>query len=128
MSRRKQAADEPEETAPEPSRAAGGCVLAVLVIGATAVLFAVLGSVAVLAVWAVGAVALRRAVRSPVSDSSAPPPPREGRPSCRECAGHKLVGVTPSGTQKGMLIYKTASPNAPNHTHVHMAPGEVNEQ
>ncbi|MFF4943718.1 hypothetical protein [Streptomyces rubiginosohelvolus] len=128
MSRRKKATEELEEAASEPSRAAGGCVLAVLVLVAGAVLFAVLGTLAVLIVWAVGAVALRRAVRRPLSDSSAPPPPREGRPSCRECAGHTLVSVTPSGTQKGMLIYKTASPERPNHTHVHIAPGEVNER
>ncbi|MEU2799037.1 hypothetical protein [Streptomyces sp. NPDC007117] len=128
MSRRKKDAEEAEETAPAPSRAAGGFVLAVLALVAGAVLFAALGTLAVLVVWAVGAVALRRAVRRPVSDSSAPPPPREGRPSCRECAGHTLVSVAPSGTQKGMLIYKTASPERPNHTHVHIAPGEVNEQ
>ncbi|MFB8101336.1 hypothetical protein ACFC3O_00615 [Streptomyces sp. NPDC056007] len=124
MSRRKKA----EETAPEPSRVAGGCVLAVLVLGLGAVLFAVLGTLAVLVVWTVGALALWRTVRRPVSDSSAPPPPREGRPSCRECAGHTLVSVASSGTQKGMLIYKTASPERPNHTHVHIAPGEVNER
>ncbi|MFF9639406.1 hypothetical protein ACF1D2_33105 [Streptomyces bacillaris] len=118
---RKRAAEEPEETTPDPSRAAGGCVLAVLVLGLGAALFAVLGTIAVLVVWAAGALALWRTVRRPVSDSSAPPPPREERPSCRECAGHTLVSVTPSETQKGMLIYQTASPDRPHHTHVHIA-------
>lgn len=63
-------------------------------------------------VWAVGAWQM--------SDSSATPPPGKGRPSCRECAGHELVGVTPSENQKGMLIYTTAPPDRPNHTHVHV--------
>lgn len=76
MSRRKKPVEEPEETAPGPSRAAGGCVLAVLVLGLTAVLFAVLGSVAVLAVWAAGGVALRWAVRRPNKiENHSPPPP-----------------------------------------------------
>ncbi|MET8841461.1 hypothetical protein ABZW67_15375 [Streptomyces rubiginosohelvolus] len=79
MSRRKKAVEEPEETAPEPSRAAGGCVLAALVIALGAVLFAVLGTLAVLVVWAVGAVALRRAARSvPSAANPAPPPVPEG--------------------------------------------------
>lgn len=76
------------------------------------------GIYAVPVVWAIGAWQM--------SDSSATPPPGEGRPSCRECAGHTLVGVTPSETRKGMLIYKSAPPDRPNHTHIHMAPGEVN--
>ncbi|MFI2084339.1 hypothetical protein ACH43Y_28770 [Streptomyces rubiginosohelvolus] len=78
MSRRKKAVEEPEETAPEPSREAGGCVLAALVIALGAVLFAVLGTLAVLVVWAVGAVALRRAVRRPNKiENHSPPPPRD---------------------------------------------------
>ncbi|WP_354596832.1 hypothetical protein R1Y80_09795 [Streptomyces sp. JL1001] len=78
MSRRKKATEEPEETAPEPSRAAGGCVLAVLALVAGAVLFAALGNVAVLAVWAAGAFALRWAVRRPNKiDNHSPPPPRD---------------------------------------------------
>ncbi|MFJ9318267.1 hypothetical protein [Streptomyces globisporus] len=79
MSRRKKATEAPEKTAPEPSRAAGGCVLAVLAIGVTAALFAMLGTLAVLVVWAVGAVALRRAAKSvPSAANPAPPPPPEG--------------------------------------------------
>ncbi|NUS76693.1 MAG: hypothetical protein HOV70_10900 [Streptomyces sp.] len=78
MSRRKQATEELEEAASEPSRAAGGCVLAVLVLVAGAVLFAVLGTLAVVVVWAVGAVALRRAARSvPSAANPAPPGPSE---------------------------------------------------
>ncbi|MER6191789.1 hypothetical protein [Streptomyces cyaneofuscatus] len=76
MSRRKQAAEEPEETASAPSRVAGGCVLAVLVLGLGAVLFAVLGTLAVLVVWAAGGVALRWAVRRPNKiNKHSPPPP-----------------------------------------------------
>ncbi|MFJ2848312.1 hypothetical protein [Streptomyces rubiginosohelvolus] len=80
MSRRKKGAvEEPEETAPEPSRAAGGCVLAVLVLGLGAVLFVALGTLAVLVVWAVGAVALWRGARSvPSAANPAPPPVSEG--------------------------------------------------
>ncbi|SBV00582.1 hypothetical protein YW5DRAFT_01911 [Streptomyces sp. Ncost-T6T-1] len=78
MSRRKKPTEEPEETPPEPSRAAGGCVLAVLVLGLGAVLFAALGSVAVLVVWAAGGVALWRTVRSvPSAANPAPPGPSE---------------------------------------------------
>ncbi|MFF5891195.1 hypothetical protein ACFY72_20790 [Streptomyces globisporus] len=76
MSRRKRADETPEETSPEPSRAAGGCVLAALALGAGAVLFAVLGTVAVLVVWAAGAFALRWAVRRPNKiNKHSPPPP-----------------------------------------------------
>lgn len=64
-------------------------------------------------VWAVGAWQM--------SDWSATPPPEEGRPSCRECAGHELVSVTPLESQKGMLIYTSAPPDRPNYTHVHIA-------
>jgi len=115
----------PEEPPEEPSRAAGGCVLMVLVGAATAVVFAVSPTVGVLALWAIGAVTLWRAADRRVSDSSATPPPQEERPSCDECAGHELVSVTPLEGQKGMLIYKTAPANRPNHTHVHIAEDET---
>ncbi|MHC3451262.1 hypothetical protein [Streptomyces prasinus] len=111
----------------EPSRAAGGCVLVVLGGAAVAAVFAVAEEAGVLTVWAVAVTALWRAARRPVSDSSAPPPPGEDRPSCSECAGHEFVGVTPSRTQKGMLIYTSAPPDRPNHTHIHIAKGEVNQ-
>lgn len=55
-----------------------------------------------------------------MSDSSATPPPGEGRPSCSECAGHELVSVTPLGDRAGMLIYKTSPADHPNHTHIHI--------
>lgn len=64
-------------------------------------------------VWAIGAWQM--------SDSSATPPPGEDRPSCSECAGHELVSVTPSETQKGMLIYSFALADRPNHTHIHLS-------
>ncbi|MFF7534890.1 hypothetical protein ACIP6Q_39130 [Streptomyces bobili] len=103
----------------EPSRAAGGCVLVVLGAAAAAGLFAVDEAVGVLGVTVAGAVALWRSARR-LSDSSAPPPPGEDRPSCRECAGHSLVSVTPLAGQKGMLIYTSAPPGTSNYTHVHI--------
>ncbi|WP_328934165.1 MULTISPECIES: hypothetical protein [unclassified Streptomyces] len=72
------------------------------------------------AVWAIGAWQM--------SDTSATPPPRVARPSCRECAGHELVGVTPLAGRKGMLIYKTSPPGEPHRTHLHVAAGEVNSE
>ncbi|GAA3854093.1 hypothetical protein GCM10023084_05380 [Streptomyces lacrimifluminis] len=113
-----------EEPSEEPSRTAGACVLVVLAGIATAALFAVSPTVGVLALWVVGALLLWRSARR-MSDSSATPPPQEDRPSCDECAGHDLVSVTPLEGQKGMLIYTTAVPDRPNHTHIHIA-GEVN--
>jgi len=110
-----------EEEREEPSQTAGACVLVALAGVAVAVLFAVSYIVAVLTLWAVGALLLWRAARRRVSDSSATPPPGEERPSCRECAGHELVSVTPLEGQKGMLIYKTAPVDRPNHTHIHLA-------
>jgi len=71
----------------EPSRAAGGCVLVVLGGGATAVVFAVSPEAGVLAVWTVGVLAVWRAARRRVSDSSATPPPREVPPSGDVYAG-----------------------------------------
>lgn len=70
-------------------------------------------------VWVIGAWQM--------SDTSATPPPREGRPSCRECAGHELVSVTPLKGQKGMSIYATVNPDRPNYTHTHVGRQEVNE-
>lgn len=100
---------------------AGGCVLLVLAAVVVAAVFKASQTVGILGLWVVGAVALWRSARSKKSDSSATPPPEEGRPSCRECAGHELVSVAPLEGQKGMLIYTTASPDRPNHTHVHIA-------
>ncbi|KJK40242.1 hypothetical protein UK15_07780 [Streptomyces variegatus] len=109
----------PEETE-ERSTAAGGCVLVVLGGVPLAVCWAVSDVAGVLAVWVVGVAALWWSARRRMSDSSATPPPEEGRPSCHECAGHTLIRVTPSQSQKGMLIYTTAPPDRPNHTHVHV--------
>ncbi|MFE6486607.1 hypothetical protein ACFVGN_27240 [Streptomyces sp. NPDC057757] len=122
MAARKQAAEEPEE----PSRAAGACVLVVLVGVVVGAAFAVDEAAGVLLVVTAGMFTVWRAARR-VSDSSATPPPREGRPSCRMCAGQEPVSVTPSGPQKGMLIYSYTLPNRPNHTHLHIAE-EVNDQ
>jgi hypothetical protein len=116
MAAKKERAEELEE----PSRAAGACVLVVIAAVVIAVVFALSPVAGVLSLWAVGVVALWRSARR-MSDSSATPPPGEARPSCRECAGHELVSVTPLEGQKGMLIYTTASPDRPNHTHIHLA-------
>ncbi|MFM9566134.1 hypothetical protein [Streptomyces turgidiscabies] len=116
------APEEPEER----SAAAGVCVLVVLGGAATAAVFAVSAVAGVLAVWAVGTLLLWRSARRRVSDSSATPPPQDDRPSCHECTGHELVSVAPLEGRKGMLIYKTAPPDRPSHTHIHLAPGEVN--
>ncbi len=110
----------------QPSRAAGACVLVVLAGVLVAVAFAVDEAAGVLLIVTAGGVALWCSVRR-VSDSSATPPPEVGRPSCHECAGHELVSVTPSRTQKGMLIYTSVSPDRPNHTHVHVAEGAIQE-
>ncbi|MGW5130373.1 hypothetical protein [Streptomyces sp. NPDC004135] len=110
----------PVEEPERRSGVAGGCVLVVLGGVPLAVVWALSVEAGVLAVWVAAVVAVWWSARRRVSDSSAPPPPREGRPSCRECAGHELIGVTPSETQKGMLIYTTAPPDRPNHTHVHV--------
>ena len=121
MARRPDSAEEERE----PSRAAGACVLVVLGGAVLATVFAVSPDAGVLTVWVVGGVAVWRCARRRVSVSSAPPPPEEGRPSCDECAGHRLVGVTPSETQRGMLIYTTVPPDRPNHTHVHIVEGVI---
>ncbi|MDQ0933786.1 hypothetical protein [Streptomyces turgidiscabies] len=120
-SQKKTPAEEPEE----PSRAGGACVLVVLAAVVVAVVFAVSPTVGVLSLWTLGVLLLWRSARRRMSDSSATPPPQEDRPSCDECAGHNLVSVTPLEGQKGMLIYTTAVPDRPNHTHIHIA-GKVN--
>lgn len=115
-----------KESAEEPSRAAGACVLVVLGVAGTAAVFVLAPDAGVLAVWVAGGVAVWRSARR-MSGLSATPPPQEGRPSCSECAGHELLNVTPLEGQKGMLIYSIADPDRPNHTHVHVARGEVTE-
>jgi hypothetical protein len=111
---KKRAAPEPEES----SRAAGACVLVVLGGVVVAIAFAIDEAVGVLLVVVSGTVALWRSVRRTANPA---PPPGEERPSCRECAGHELLSVTPlDGPQKGMSIYTSAPPDRPNHTHVHI--------
>jgi len=111
-----------KESSEEPGRTAGACVLVVLAGVVTAVVFAVSPTAGVLAVWVVGTVLLWRSVRRTANPA---PPPGEERPSCDECAGHKLVSVAPLEGRKGMLIYTTVAPGLPNYTHIHIA-GEVN--
>jgi hypothetical protein len=123
MGAKKQSVEELEE----PSRAAGACVLVAVAGGVVGAVFAVDEGAGVLFVVGVGAVAVWRAARRRVSDSSAPPPREEGRPSCRECAGHRLVSVTPLEGREGMLIYKTAPADRPNHTHIHVVPAPGSE-
>jgi hypothetical protein len=71
------ASEEPEE----PSRAAGGCVLVVVVGGVTAVVFAVSPTAGVLSLWTLGVLLLWRSARRRMSDSSATPPPEAVAPS-----------------------------------------------
>lgn len=118
MAGRKQAAEEPEER----SALAGAVVVVLLLAVVFGALFAWSDAVGILATVAACTAAVWWSVTRRVSDSSAPPPPGEQRPSCRECAGHTLIGVAPLEGQKGMLIYKSAPPDRPNHTHVHIAP------
>ena len=130
MSRRKRRPDpEPEEEPddePEPpvegSPAAGILTLAVLGAGAAAGVYAASPEAGVLGLWAVGTGSLWWSCRRSVPRAANPaPPPGEKRPSCSECAGHTLLDVAPlSGAQKGMLIYKSAPPDRPNHTHIHL--------
>lgn len=110
-----------DQEEPEPSRAAGTCVLVVAAGGVTGAVFAASPTAGVLGFWVVGGVLLWRSVRYRVSDMPATPPPGEDRPSCGECAGHELVSVTPLETQKGLTIYKTTDPEHPNHTHIHVS-------
>lgn len=58
----------------QPSKAAGACVLVVLGGVALAVVWAASPEAGVLTVWGVGTIALWKAARKPVSDSSATPP------------------------------------------------------
>ncbi|MET7944266.1 hypothetical protein [Streptomyces sp. NPDC005302] len=109
----------PEPEPEERSAAAGACVLIVLAGVVIAVAFACSPIAGVLGLWVAGAVLLWRSARR-VSDSSATPPPREGLPSCRKCAGQELVDGAPSEPQKGMLIYRFALPKRPGHTHIHI--------
>jgi len=117
---------EPEDER-EPSRAAGGCVLVALVGLALAVVFARSSTAGVITVWVVGMAAVWRAARRRMSDSSATPPPEERTPSCDECAGQELLSVTPSESQKGMLIYSFALAKRPGHTHLHITK-DANDQ
>lgn len=104
--------EKPEE---ERSPLAGACVLVVLGGVVVAAAFAIDEAVGVLLVVVAGTFALWRSVRRTANPA---PPPGVDRPSCRECAGHELLGVK---AQKGMLIYTSAPPDRPNHTHVHVA-------
>lgn len=118
--------DAPEGTEPEADKRAPVKRLALLSAAGYVVLASDYTTYAVgggCVAWVVAALAVghggRREVEK-VSDSPAPPPPPPERPSCSECAGHELVSVTPLNGQKGMLIYKTAPADRPNHTHIHL--------
>lgn len=81
-------ADETPVEEPEgASRAGGGCVLFGLGGGALAAVFAVSPDAGVLTVWGLGGAVLWWAVRRPVSDSSATPPPLPETPSGDVFAG-----------------------------------------
>ncbi|MEU3620619.1 hypothetical protein ABZ725_51545 [Streptomyces sp. NPDC006872] len=75
----------------EPSRTAGGCVLAVLAGAAAAALFAVDEALGVLTLVTVGWVAVWRSARRRMSDSSATPPPRGADPESDDAARRRLA-------------------------------------
>lgn len=119
--------DAPEGTEPEPDKRAPVKRLALLGAAGYVVLASDYTTYAVgggCVAWGVAALAVGYGGRRPEDDVSdlreAPPPPLPERPSCSECAGHDLLSVTPLEGQKGMLIYKTAPPDRPNHTHIHV--------
>lgn len=114
-----------DQESEERSPLAGACVLVALAGVVVAIAFAIDEAVGVLLVVAAGTVALWRSVRRTANPA---PPPAGERPSCRECAGHELLSVTPlTGSQKGMCMYTSASPDSPNRTHVHIT-GEVSDR
>lgn len=97
------AAKKRDEEAVESSRAAGGCVLAVLAGGATGAVFAASPTVGVLGVWGIGAAALWWSVRRRVSDMPATPPPTSAPPLGDVYAGGEdriaRVEYDPSGAR-----------------------------
>ncbi|WP_420034687.1 hypothetical protein ACN2WE_21405 [Streptomyces sp. cg28] len=115
------AADQPDTEEPGTSRAAGGCVLLGLAAAPIGIAFAVSTEAGILATWLAATAAIWWAARRRMSDSSAPPPPPPQHPTCRKCAGQSPLSVTPSETQKGMLIYSYELPKRPGHTHIHIA-------
>jgi len=123
MAHEKRDGNPAEEPPKERSALAGALVLAVVAGAVLAGVWAASAEAGILAVWVVGVAAVWWSARRRVSVSSVTPPPGEGRPSCRECAGHTLVDVTPLEGEEGMLIYKTVPPDRPNHTHIHVAAG-----
>ncbi|MFP3990667.1 hypothetical protein U9R90_25020 [Streptomyces sp. E11-3] len=81
------AAEKQPAEGPEPSRLAGGCVLALLTGVAFTIVFALSYVAGVLAVWSVSTAVLWWTVRRRMSDSSATPPPRGVVPSGDVYAG-----------------------------------------
>jgi hypothetical protein len=105
-----------EEPESEPSRAAGGCVLAVLGSALVAVVFAVDEAAGVLLVVVVGTAALYRSARRSKSvqgTANPAPPPREATPEDDETARrrHKKARAVydPSGV---MCIYHAPAERA----------------
>jgi hypothetical protein len=96
--------DEPE---PEPSRAAGGCVLATAVGAAIAILFATAPTAGVLLVWATGTACLWLAVRRPprpVHDTADHSPPPPTTPTA-----NTEVQVRTVGAGGGVIVYPPGS-------------------
>jgi hypothetical protein len=76
MSKKKPAPESPDET-PEPSRAAGACVLIALGGGALGAVWAASPEAGVLTLWGTGALAVWRYVRR-AANPAPPPPPERG--------------------------------------------------
>ncbi|WP_435245873.1 hypothetical protein [Streptomyces sp. NRRL F-5630] len=104
MTKRKAAEEEPE-----PSPLAGGCVVAALVVGAGAGLWAASPAASVLVLWGGGAILVWRHARSGMSDSSATPPPGEDPSPEDEEAGHSDAPRISVERREGMLIIKDLS-------------------
>ncbi|MFJ5804852.1 hypothetical protein [Streptomyces sp. NPDC093093] len=100
-----------EEEIAKGSRAAGGCVLAGLVVAALAVVFALSREAGVLALWAAGAGGVYVAARRRMSDSSATPPPEGAAPLDGEHADQSDDNAEGAGTREGMSIIP--DPNQP---------------
>lgn len=104
------AAEEPEER----SRAAGGCVLAVLGGGALAAVFAVDEAAGALTTVTLGAVALWRSARRIGTDQPLPSP-TDAPPLGDDMPGHGPVHVA---RREGLSIFLRDDADNPARTHV----------
>ncbi|GHH83807.1 hypothetical protein [Streptomyces capitiformicae] len=86
----------------EPSRAAGGCVLAILAAVVVAVVFAASTTAGVLSLWSAGVFALWRTARR-MSASRTTPPPRGVAPESDEAARRRLKKARGATDPNGVM-------------------------